>query len=114
MTNLNHLRQRVQNAAQKGISEGILALQSAAIPYTPKAETGYLRASSRVTPIMMSVSNISATLVYDAIYARYQHENYGANFTTPGTGAGYLSRAADENEAVVKQIITNHIKGALR
>lgn len=114
MTNLNHLRQRVQNAAQKGISEGILAVQSAAIPYTPKGETGYLRASSRVTPIMVGVSNISAMLVYDAIYARYQHENYGANFTTPGTGAGYLSRAAEENEAVVKQVITNHIKGALR
>lgn len=114
MTNLNHLRQRVKNAAQKGVSEGILALQSAAMPYTPKAETGYLRSSSRVTPIIMSVSNISATLAYDAIYARYQHENYGANFTTPGTGAGYLSRAADENEAVVKQTIANHIKGALR
>lgn len=110
---MRELRKRVQDAAQKGVAEGMMALQTAGIKYTPKGETGYLRASSRITPILMTTTGISVALTYDAIYARYQHEGYGFNFTTPGTGAGYLQRAVDENEHVVKQIITNHIKGAL-
>lgn len=112
--NIRGVADRIKTAARRGVGEGIEAVRTAAIPLTPKGETGYLRASATISPIIATQQGLSVTLAYQAIYARYQHENYGANFTTPGTGAGYLERAGRENEQVVKQIIANHIKGALR
>ena len=115
MTNpLRRKREQVLAAAQKGMHEGILAIETAAVGYAPKAETGHLRGSARVVPPALTVNGISALLAFDAIYARYQHENYGANFTTPGTGAGYLKRAGEEKQGELRNTIINHIKGALR
>lgn len=105
---------RVKTAAARGATEGIEAVRAAAIPLTPLGETGNLRGQTVISPVTLNQTGLSTTLAFTMIYARYQHEGYGFRFTTPGTGAGYLSKAADQTSPMVKQIIANHIKGALR
>lgn len=107
------VKDRVHTAAARGVSEGLEAIRMAAIPLTPLAETGFLRNRTEITPILIGRSDFSATLAFTMVYARYQHENYGANFTTPGTGAGFLSTAAEQNADRVRSIIANHIRSNL-
>lgn len=110
---LKALKGKVQQGISKGVLEGAEAVRAAAIPLTPLGETGNLRGSSTINPILQQAGITSTVLHYAIVYARYQHQGHGFNFRTPGTGAGFLKTAADTNRQVVKQIITNHIKGAM-
>lgn len=111
--NTQQVLQRVQAAAQRGVSEASRVVEAAAIPLTPLGETGNLRQSAQVIPTVSSASEVAGGVRYQGLpYIRRQHEETSWNHPRAGQ-AKYLETAKNQNADRVAQIIRNHIAGSM-
>lgn len=109
--NIDRVAQQVRAAAHAGLAEGARAVETVSASRAP-IETGRLRNSVNTTmPLSMS-DEMTAVVSFNVIYARYQHE--GVHFNHPRGGqAKFLSQTIEDQEPLVRQVIANHVRGAL-
>lgn len=97
------LEDRVQAASQRGLAVGAEYLLEVANRTVPFLE-GHLERSGEAR-----VSGDEATVGYDIVYARYQHEGVGFNHTMPGRRAKWLELSLIEEKDNILRIIGNEI-----
>lgn len=109
--NVDRVVNQLKSAAMAGLMEGARAVETVSASRAP-IETGRLRNSVNTTmPLSMS-NEMTAVVSFNVIYARYQHE--GVHFNHPRGGqAKFLSQTIDDQAPLVRQIIANHVRGAL-
>lgn len=111
--NTQQVLQRIQTAAQRGITEASRVVEAASIPLTPLGETGNLRQSAQVIPTVSTGAEVAGGVRYQGLpYIRRQHEETTWNHPRAGQ-AKYLETAKNQNTERVAQIIRNHIAGSL-
>lgn len=102
---------RINKAAVQGVREAAQVVEMMAVQRTP-IDTGQLRNSVAIVPGLVSSGVYTQTIRFNMIYAAVQHERTDFNHPRGGQ-AKYLESVLDEEQARIKAIIDNHLRGAL-
>lgn len=109
--NVGKAMQGINRAAKQGVAEAAQVVEMMAVQRAP-IRTGQLRNSVSITPGLIASGVYTQTISFRMIYAAVQHERTDFNHPRGGQ-AKYLSSVLDEEQARIKAIFENHLKGAL-
>lgn len=112
LRNLNNEIKKIKNRSMEGLIEAVIELErdmDITSPTVP-VEFGNLRGSFFREPFY-TFGQPAVRFGFNASYAWWVHENVGANFKRPGSGAKFLEAALKRNEDKILKIIQEYAKG---
>lgn len=111
LTNLNKEINKIKKRSMEGLIEAVIMLERDMdeTPPTIPIDLGNLRASFFRDPRYIGDRPI-IVFGFNASYAWWVHENVGANFKRPGSGAKFLEAALKRNEKRILEIIRDTVK----
>lgn len=111
MTNLNKEINKIKKRSMEGLIEAVIMLERDMDETSPTIpiDSGDLRASFFRDPRYV-VDRPIIVFGFNASYAWWVHENVGANFKRPGSGAKFLEAALKRNEKRILEIIRDTVK----